>query len=96
MAALTVWKFDSASRAQGALELLDRLQEELIQVDDPAVVTWPVGRKKPKTEQLHGVTGAGALAAAPGLAQARLSNGAASGRAGPGGFPFGRARLYRR
>ncbi|MDT7613687.1 MAG: hypothetical protein QOF00_1134 [Pseudonocardiales bacterium] len=45
MAALTVWKFGSASGAQNALELLERLQKEkLIQVNDAAVVTWPVGR----------------------------------------------------
>jgi uncharacterized membrane protein len=62
MAALTVWKFDSADGARGALDLLERLQkEELIQVNDAAVVTWPEGRKKPRTEQLHSMTGAGAL-----------------------------------
>jgi uncharacterized membrane protein len=62
VAALTVWKFGSADGAQNALELLERLQKEkLIQVNDAAVVTWPVGRKKPKTEQLHSTTGAGAL-----------------------------------
>jgi uncharacterized membrane protein len=62
MAALTVWKFDSASGAQNALDILERLQkQELIQVNDAAVVTWPEGRKKPKTEQLRSLTGAGAL-----------------------------------
>ena len=62
MAALTVWKFDSADGARGALDLLERLQkEELIRVNDAAVVTWPVGRKKPRTEQLHSLTAAGAL-----------------------------------
>jgi uncharacterized membrane protein len=48
MAALTVWKFDTASGAQSALDLLDLLErlqkEELIHVNDAAVVTWPVGR----------------------------------------------------
>jgi len=62
MAALTVWKFDSADGARSALDVLERLQkEELIQVNDAAVVTWPVGKKKPRTEQLHSMTGAGAL-----------------------------------
>ena len=62
MATLTVWKFDSDSGARNGLEVLERLQkEELIQVIDAAVVTWPAGRKKPKTEQLHNMTGAGAL-----------------------------------
>ena len=42
--------------------MLQRLQkEELIQIVDAAVVTWPQGRRKPKTEQLHSLAGAGAL-----------------------------------
>ena len=62
MATLTVWKFDSAGGAESALGLLERLQkEELIQVNDAAYVYWPEGRKKPKTQQLHSLTGAGAL-----------------------------------
>ncbi|HEY6422731.1 MAG TPA: DUF1269 domain-containing protein [Pseudonocardiaceae bacterium] len=65
MATLTVWKFDSAGGAQNALELLERLQkEELIRINDAAYVTWPEGRKKPKTEQLSSLTGAGALGGA--------------------------------
>src|SRR4051812_43107089 len=62
MATLTVWKFDSAGGAENALVQLERMQkEELIQIDDAAYVYWPEGRKKPKTEQLHKLTGAGAL-----------------------------------
>jgi uncharacterized membrane protein len=62
MATLTVWKFDTADGAQNALTTLERLQkEELIRVVDAAVVTWPVDRKKPRTQQLHNLTGAGAL-----------------------------------
>jgi len=62
MATLTVWKFDTADGAQGALHLLERMQkEELINLVDAAVVTWPEGRRKPKTEQLRNLTGAGAL-----------------------------------
>jgi uncharacterized membrane protein len=62
MATLTVWKFDTADGAQNALTTLERLQkEELIRVVDAAVVTWPAGRKKPRTQQLHSLTGAGAL-----------------------------------
>lgn len=65
MATLTVWKFDSDSGARNGLEVLERLQkEELIQVIDAAVVTWPAGRKKPKTEQLHSLKAAGALGGA--------------------------------
>jgi uncharacterized membrane protein len=62
MATLTVWKFDSPYGARNALDLLERLQkEELLRVDDAAIVTWPADRKKPKTEQLRSMTGAGAL-----------------------------------
>ncbi len=62
MGALTVWKFDTTGGAENALALLERLQkEQLIEIDDAAYVYWPEGRKKPKTEQLHHLTGAGAL-----------------------------------
>jgi uncharacterized membrane protein len=62
MGTMTVWKFESAGGAESALELLKRLQkEELLQINDAAYVYWPEGGKKPKTEQLHSLTGAGAL-----------------------------------
>lgn len=62
MATMTVWKFESARGAENALDLLERMQkEELIQINDAAYVYWPEGKKRPKTEQLHNMTGAGAL-----------------------------------
>src|SRR4051794_29674977 len=62
MATLTVWKFDEATGARQALQLLERQQKaELIEIADAAIVTWPEGRKKPKTRQLHNMAGAGAL-----------------------------------
>jgi uncharacterized membrane protein len=62
MATLTVWKFDSAGGAENALALLERMQkEELLQIIDGAYVYWPEGKKKPKTQQMHSLTGAGAL-----------------------------------
>ncbi|HXV91908.1 MAG TPA: DUF1269 domain-containing protein [Pseudonocardia sp.] len=62
MATLTVWKFDTADGAREALQTLERLQkQELIRLEDGAIVTWPEGRKKPRTEQLRSLTGAGAL-----------------------------------
>ncbi|MCW2533261.1 MAG: uncharacterized protein JWP62_2831 [Blastococcus sp.] len=62
MATLTVWKFDSADGAERALELLERLQkEELVHINDAAYVSWPEGKKKPKTEQLNSLKSAGAL-----------------------------------
>ena len=65
MTTLTVWKFDSEGGARNALQVLNRLQkEELLQVVDAAIVTWPADRKKPKTEQLRSLTGAGALGGA--------------------------------
>jgi uncharacterized membrane protein len=65
MATLTVWKFPSAEGAQYAVATLRDLQrQELIQVHDAATVSWPAGRKKPKTEQLRNMAGAGALGGA--------------------------------
>lgn len=65
MATLTAWKFSTAEGARQAEETLLRLQkEELIQVQDAAVVYWPAGAKKPKTKQLRNMTGAGALGGA--------------------------------
>lgn len=65
MATLSILKFDTADGAQNFLATLQELQkQQLIQVQDAAIVTWPVGKKKPKTEQLHNMTGAGALGGA--------------------------------
>jgi uncharacterized membrane protein len=65
VATFTVWKFHTADGAEGALGTLERLQsEELIKVQDAAVVSWPEGKKKPKTRHLNDLTGAGALGGA--------------------------------
>jgi len=65
MATLTVWKFDSAGGADGAVVTLERLaKEELIKIHDAATVSWPEGKKKPKTHQLSNLAGAGALGGA--------------------------------
>jgi uncharacterized membrane protein len=62
MATLTVWKFETPEGAEIALEKLGALQsQQLIQVQDAAVVSWEEGKKKPKTRQLHDTTRAGAL-----------------------------------
>ncbi len=62
MADLTVWKFDGSGRARDILDRLRELQEQhLIQVFDAAVVTWPTGKKKPKTEQAVPLVKIGAL-----------------------------------
>jgi uncharacterized membrane protein len=62
MATLTVWKFDSPTAADGAVSTLEALaKQELIKVHDAATVSWHPGAKKPKTRQLHSLTGAGAM-----------------------------------
>jgi uncharacterized membrane protein len=65
MATLTVWKFNDPDGADAALAKLEELQRgELIKVEDAAVVSWPEGRKKPKTRQAHTLAGAGAMGGA--------------------------------
>src|SRR5688572_8306295 len=65
MATLTVWKFGDAHGAEKAESTLQGLaKQELIQLHDAAVVTWPEGAKKPKTHQLASTTGAGAAGGA--------------------------------
>jgi uncharacterized membrane protein len=62
MATLTAWKFASPYGADDALATLEKLQsEQLIQVQDAAVVSWELGRKKPKTREFHSMKKAGAL-----------------------------------
>lgn len=65
MTTLTVLKFPTA---EGAGEMVAQLQDlqrqQLITVQDAAIVTWPVGAKKPKTKQLSDATGVGALGGA--------------------------------
>jgi len=65
MATLTVLKFDSPEGAGQMLQQIQRLQrEELIKLQDAAIVSWPVGKKSPKTKQLTSMTGAGAVGGA--------------------------------
>jgi uncharacterized membrane protein len=62
MATLTAWKFSTPQGADVALDKLEKLQsEQLITVQDAAVVSWEAGRKKPKTRELHSTKKAGAL-----------------------------------
>jgi len=63
MASLTVFKFNTPEGANQMLEKIQSLQKmELIKVQDAAIVTWPVGKDKPKTKQLvkHGRHGCAA------------------------------------
>lgn len=65
MASLTAWKFDTPDGAAQALKKVEELsKQQLIEVEDAATVSWPAGKKKPKTHQAHSLTGAGALGGA--------------------------------
>jgi len=65
MATLVVFKFPTAEGARTMLSTLASLQkQQLIQIEDGAILTWPAGAKKPKTKQLSDMTGAGALGGA--------------------------------
>jgi uncharacterized membrane protein len=65
MATLSVWKFPTASGADEAVHVLEQCQsQELIKVNDAAIVSWPADKKKPRTRQLHSLKGAGALGGA--------------------------------
>ena len=62
MATLSVLKFETSDGAGEALELVKSLQkQQLITLQDAAIVTWPEGAKKPKTKQLISLAGIGAL-----------------------------------
>jgi uncharacterized membrane protein len=62
MASLTVWKFDTADGADQALAKVESLsKQQLITVQDAAVVSWPQGKSKPKTRQAANLAGLGAL-----------------------------------
>ena len=62
MATLTVLKFSTPDGANQMLEKITSLQKmELIKIQDAAIVTWPVGKKAPKTKQLVDLAGVGAL-----------------------------------
>ena len=62
MATLSVLKFEEAGGAEQAMELVKSLQkQQLVTLQDAAIVTWPEGAKKPKTKQLISLAGVGAL-----------------------------------
>ncbi|MDM7918231.1 MAG: DUF1269 domain-containing protein, partial [Methanosarcina sp.] len=65
MATLTVLKFETSDGAEKALEVVkDLSKQHLINLHDAAIVTWPEGKKKPKTKQLYDLAGTGALSGA--------------------------------
>lgn len=65
MTTLTVLKFETADGAEKALHVIEDLsKKQLIKLQDAAIVSWPEGKKKPKTKQLSSMTGVGALSGA--------------------------------
>jgi uncharacterized membrane protein len=65
MSTPSAWRFDTPNGVESAVRTLGRLpQQTLITVHDAATVSWQPGAKKPKTRQLHDLTGAGALGGA--------------------------------
>ncbi len=62
MATLTAWAFPGVGDAERTIETLKALQaQQLITIHDAAVVSWEVGKPKPKTRQLNNLAAAGAL-----------------------------------
>ena len=65
MEALTVWKFETVEGAGEALKKLESLsKQQLVTIEDAAIVYWETGKKKPKTHQAQSLTGVGALGGA--------------------------------
>ncbi len=61
MTTLTVWGFSEPDAAERVRDKVLALQkQDLITVQDAAVVTWPADKKKPKTKQSVSMAGAGA------------------------------------
>jgi len=62
VAAVTVLKFSDPDGAEKALGEIHGLQKDhLIKVHDAAIVTWPHGKKSPKTRQLVDLVKLGAV-----------------------------------
>ena len=65
MATITGFKFDTPDGAGKMVDLVQDLsRQQLIVLQDAAIVTWPEGKKKPTTKHLADMTGAGALGGA--------------------------------
>ena len=65
MATISAFKFATPDGAEQMLDLVkDLTKQQLITLQDAAIVTWPQGKKKPKTKQLQSLAGVGALGGA--------------------------------
>jgi uncharacterized membrane protein len=64
MATLSVWKFDSAAGASDGLATLKRLQkQQLLLLQDAAMVAWPEQARKASITQLQTPSGSGGVGA---------------------------------
>jgi uncharacterized membrane protein len=62
MATVTVLKFSTPEGAEETLSVIVELQKRhLLKLHDAAIVSWPEGKKSPKTRQLVDLVSAGAL-----------------------------------
>ncbi|MGE5656918.1 MAG: DUF1269 domain-containing protein [Actinomycetota bacterium] len=62
MTTLTVWKFNTSDGADRVMKKLIELQkQQLIEIQDAAIVSWRYGRKKPKTRQALDLVSASAM-----------------------------------
>ena len=65
MGTLTVWRFDTDTGADEAARKVGELAgRHLITIHDAATVSWPLGKRKPRTRQLNNLAGQGALGGA--------------------------------
>ena len=65
MATITGYSFDTVDGAEKMVDLVQDLsRQKLITLEDAAIITWPQGKKKPKTKHLGDMAGAGALGGA--------------------------------
>jgi uncharacterized membrane protein len=65
MSTLSVWKFETAEDAHETLnKLADLFKQQLIQIHDAAVVSWPAGKKHPRTDNYGSMVGRGMVSGA--------------------------------
>jgi uncharacterized membrane protein len=65
MATISGFKFDTPDGAEKMVDLIEGLsKQQLIVLQDAALVVWPEGKKKPSTKQLADMTGSGAVSGA--------------------------------
>lgn len=65
MTTITGYSFDTVDGAEKMVDLVQDLsRQKLITLEDAAIITWPQGKKKPKTKHLGDLTGEGALGGA--------------------------------